>query len=442
MADGEAGGGGAPAFDAAREALAQGDARAAFAALRPALEHPAPFDAEALGVFAEVAFQLAGPELAGKVQEAVDRPDDVRALYDLGYELLEHDLDRVGAAVLERAHALAPTDPGVLSELVAALERAGLHRAAVSRIAAAADGVREGSFLLRYLLGWNTVMSGDLEGLRALAPSLGPASDDERFMAARLEGVLARGVAVRATGGLDDRDLRGWHFAVNGGVLLHASPHGLDEPMRGRYAFVQDSAALCREGIERARLALEAGGLDVPRVLLLPERGSQALGLAAARLLGLPAVPWEEGHDGPGLVVAYDLAALDDDLYRAVRPHRPGQVLWGHASRWTDDQPIAADLVTFLYQFNTPPWGEQVTLDPQGRARPAEPDLTPAEGLAERIVEAPLDPDALHDAEVLRRFAAACAGVVAPEHRGGAWRADGVRRKQWAGGPVPSARFT
>lgn len=430
------------AIEAARAALAGGDARGAFSALRSALEHPAAFDLEALRVFVEVAFQVAGPDLAGKVQAVVDAPDDVRALYALGYDLIEHGLDRAAAVPLERAHALAPTDAPVLSELVAALERAGLHALACARLTGAPPGVLDGSFLLRYLLAWNTAMTGDLAALRAQVPTLAPASDDERFMAARLEGLLARADAARAAGALDARDLRGWHFVINGGLLLHVSPHGLDEPMRGRYAFVQDQEALCREGIERARAAIDAGGLAVERVLVLPERSSQVLGLAAARVLGLPAVSWDEGHDASGLVVAYDLEALDDDLYRAVRPHRPGQVLWSHASRWTGDQPIAPDLITYLYQFNTPPWGEQLKVDPSGAGvRKAEPDAAPAEALAERIVAAPLAADALHDLDALRAFVAACAGVGEDEHKGGAWRVSGLRRKQWAGGPVPSARF-
>lgn len=432
------------AIEAARTALAQGDPRAAFSALRPALAHPAPFDLEALRAFAEVARQLAGPDLAGKVEAVVAAPDDVSALYALGYALIEHGLEELAAPPLDRAHALAPTDALILSELVAAFERVGLHGLACARLRGAPEGVLEGSFLLRYLVGWNTAMSGDLEGLRALVPGLRPSSDDERALVGRLEGMLVRADAVRAVGALDDRDLRGWHFVINGGLLLHLSQEGLDDPMRGRYAFVQDHLVMCREGIERARAALEAGGLAVERVLVLPERGSQILGLATARVLGLPAVPWEEAHEGPGLVVAYDLDALDDDLYRAVRPHRPGQVLWSHASRWTADQPIAPDLVTYLYQFNVPHWGEQLQIDLEAKeTRCAEPDAAPPEALAEAIATAAIGygPDALHDLDALRAFAAACARVQDEAHRGGAWRRSGPRRKQWTGGPVPSARF-
>ncbi len=430
------------AIEAARAALASGDARAAFGALRPALEHPAPFDRAALRAFVEVAFQLAGPELADEVNAVVERPDDVKALHALGYDLIEQQLDLVAAGVLDRARALAPTDASVLSELVAALERAGHHATACERLVAAPGGVLEGSFVLRYLLAWNTAMTGDLAALRAQARELRPASDDERFMAARLDGLLARADVARAAGALDDRDLRGWHFVINGGLLLHVSPHGLDEPMRGRYALVQDQERLCREGIERARVALEASRVFVDRVLVLPERSSQILGLATARALQLPAVAWEDEHEGPGLVVAYELEALGDDLYRAVRPHRPGQVLWSHASRWTADQPIAPDLVTFLHQFNTPPWGEQLGVVPDGAGvRRYEVDAAPADELAERIVAAELEPDALHDLDALRAFVAACARVDDEQHRGGAWRSSGLRRKQWAGGPVPSARF-
>ena len=50
--------------------------------------------------------------------------------------------------------------------------------------------------------------------------------------------------------------------ALNGSVLLSESPHGYDEPMRGRYAFLQDSPALIRLGIERLRQVLGITNVD------------------------------------------------------------------------------------------------------------------------------------------------------------------------------------
>src|SRR5258708_13714115 len=92
----------------------------------------------------------------------------------------------------------------------------------------------------------------------------------------------------------DRRDLRGWHFVLTGGLLLHLSPHGFDEGMNGRYAFVQDSGALCLEGIQRLRAVLDTLKCTVPRVFELPERSSAILAHAVAQLLHCPLVPWPE----------------------------------------------------------------------------------------------------------------------------------------------------
>ena len=44
----------------------------------------------------------------------------------------------------------------------------------------------------------------------------------------------------------------------------------------------------------------------------------------------------------PGLIVAYYLESIDGAVFESLQAHRPGQALWGHASRWTSLQPIAA----------------------------------------------------------------------------------------------------
>ena len=58
------------------------------------------------------------------------------------------------------------------------------------------------------------------------------------------------------------------------------------------------------------------------------------------------------------MVVAYDLDSLgSEDLLVQIADHRPGQILWAHASCWTNPFPFSPDLTTFLYQYNASPWG-------------------------------------------------------------------------------------
>ena len=278
-------------------------------------------------------------------------------------------------------------------------------------------------------------MSGALELARAQLPRLAePADEQEAFMAARIQRMLARADFIAPAAALDDHDLRGWHVALTGGLLLTRSPHGLDGPMRGRYAFVQDSLRWQRAAIDALREVLDTFGLTPPRVLLLPERGSEALGRATAQALGLPAV--EFAPDRAGLVAAYDLSRLPHPAQVALRHHQPEQILWAHAVCWTRPPICTPDVSTFLYQFNTAPWERQLAAD--------GPDIPSVEGTAEHIAQAILaaapedeDPDPAARA-ALHQHLAGAADLAAPALR----REGGLREKLWLMGPVPSNRFS
>jgi hypothetical protein len=427
------------------EALAAGDFRAAFTALRWTLCYPQGRKEwrGQLDRFARICEGIAGDELAAKVRAVADEraPSHVQALYDLGFDLVEQDLPEIAATFLARACEIAPGHPELLSELCAALEGAHMNAEAVRWLEGAPTAVEE-SFVLRYLLAWNAMMTGDLARVRQVAPSLGRPSDhNERAMQHRLAGVVTRADTVASATALDGRDLRGWHFVINGAVLLHLSPYGLDEGMNGRYAFTQDSEATCHEALLRLRHALIALDISLTTVLTLDDPDSLALGTAAARFLGVPARPFFDAHDAPGLIVAYDLALVAPTVVPDLQPHRPGQILWTHASSWTRDQPIAGDIVTYLHQMNTSPWGERLGVDPVERATRRIPrDEGPPDALADRILSATVEPAALADLDALDRLARRIE-TLSGDHAGGVFRSYGMRRRQWSGGPVPSNRF-
>jgi len=267
-------------------------------------------------------------------------------------------------------------------------------------------------------------------------------------MAKRIEGMLARADAVRGVSSLDTRDLRGWHFVLNGAILLHISPFGFDEGMHGRYAYTQDSAELCLEGIRRLSVALEAMDLHPPRVFVVTERESSILGRAMAKVLKLPTAAWHHDADGngapeeAGLIVVYDLSTLQRPTLVSLSNHRPGQILFAHASCWTEDPPFAADLTTYLYQTNVSPWGKRMRVAAQTKSVTYdEPRNEPAEELASEIVSARLQGDALQpdDLDALRRLGHSAS--LLREEGPGATQAGGIRRTQWAGSPVKSSYF-
>ncbi|MDO9017618.1 MAG: hypothetical protein Q8S73_36595 [Deltaproteobacteria bacterium] len=432
----------------ARRLLDSGDAMGAFRHLRPALAYPAPTlhegvdFARAVGLFADVAGAIAGPELAATVAAASTRPDDVNALYDAAYALYESGLHDVAATHLDRANRLAPRQVALLSELVANLE-ALLRYGDAARVLDA-SGIVDQAPLLTYLAGYSAMMLGDLDAARRRVGQLRDAPPDVAFMRDALHGMLLRADALTAAGvALGPRSLTAWHAVINGTVLLHESPYGYDEGMSGRYAFVSDSPGLMREGVERLCAWLTAVGRRPSRVVAAPDRSSRILALATARRLQVPVVVWSPGEASDGLVVAWDLDAVGDPGFlQALHEHAPDQVLFAHASAWVAPFAYAPDVTTLLYQTITHPYaGGALRVDPAtGQVGPVAADERDIAALADEVLrddagEASRTP--LDDALAITH---ALAGLPA-EHRLGFRRESGARRRQRAGSPVQSSRF-
>jgi hypothetical protein len=433
----------------ALESLERGDARQAFGMFRRAMEYPGLLGddrerwRDALTVFARIATSLAGDQFAALVRRAADDPDDAQVLYNLGYALIEEDLNGIAATVLSRANLLFPNHESIVTELACALQHSlRFHEAC--RILRAAPELVEQSFECRYLLAYNALMTGDLIEPRRILGGLDPGDDSERiFMTDQVLGMLNRADAVRGVTPLNKTDLRGWHFVLTGGLLLHLSPFGFEDAMRGRYAYTQDDPGRCLEGIRRLTSVFEAWSVRPARVWLLPDPDSASLGVATAQVLGLPVERWPaDGTAEPGLIVAYDLFTLDETLIKQLREHRRGQFLWAHASCWTAEPPFAADLTTYLYQRNVSAWGERlrvVNLDTrQTETLPA--DNRPPPDRAAGLVAAELGAEALEDVPSLVDLAKAAQQVTGKTGLG-AFRTEGLRRRQPVGSPVPSNRF-
>jgi hypothetical protein len=186
--------------------------------------------------------------------------------------------------------------------------------------------------------------------------------------------------------------------------------------MRGRYAWLQDSSDRIATGI--ARLATLVAGMPLPCIYAPPGRAHEIVAQAVGERLQLPIAPWPAvGTPAPGLIVLYDLAELPAaDLSRLVQ-RRPDQILFAHASPWTQDSPIAPDVTTLLYQSLVPPWRDDEPTDAHVAAITASAGL-PAEELA-------ADEPSRWSALVER-----------------AWPLEpSMRARLWAGGPVASNRF-
>lgn len=339
-----------------REALDAGDSRGALFCLRSHCrerglqEHPEALG-EAMGFLAELAPLLEDPELARLASAVRDSPSDVPALQDLGCALDDRGLFELASMVLSRANGLAPSRASILSELAVALEEECRSDLSVVALESAGE-VLDSSFICRYLLAYNAVLAGELLTARAMAAAQLPLNDAEAQMANVVWRMIDRAETALGVTALDDHDLRGWHFVTTGGIILHLSPYGFDDGMRGRYGFTTDTYERIRYCLARLLGALRELGWRPERVMAPDDPESMAIAMAAARMFKLPL---ERLDDGPGLVVVYDLARLGDDALHRLSFRNPGQILYAHAT-CSSGPSYAPDLTGYLYHANAAPW--------------------------------------------------------------------------------------
>lgn len=453
----------APDFEAARAQilahLEQGEAPAAYELLRPLLEDAdASADAETFGaqlaLLAQVSEALGGSEYAAPFHALAAAPTDLEAIHTVAYELHEQRQFGVAARLLRHGLVLAPAHPRLVAELVPNLEATFANLEAV--VVLQRSGLVAASPIFGYSLAFNAVMIGEIELARASLGELrkrfaealeGEDGQPLAEMITSVEAMLARHGALRGVCPLDAHDLVGWQLVLGGGALLHRSPAGLEDAMRGRYAMLYDNYALQREGLDSLAAVLGALELRPPEVVAGPERGAQILAAAAGTVLGLPVRPWSiEGAGQPGLVVVDELEAIEDGAFlEAMSEHRPAQLLYAHASCWTDPFFYTPDLGTALHQHRVAPWAAGHPRMVEGADGELELEVSggddgPVEVLAQRIVDAEIGEVRVEDRSAL------IAGLQVlrdlPEGaRPGVLRSAGRRTIQRTGSPVPSNRF-
>ncbi|GHH62686.1 hypothetical protein GCM10018781_10950 [Kitasatospora indigofera] len=433
-----------------REALRGGDPAAAMRELRRGGDELGL--AEAAPLVAEIADAVGFEDLARAARALGDAPGGAGALYAYGYACVGRGVPFLAVPALAEALRLAvgpppsrglfgrarrqpaPEPQVILAELAVALEDEERHAEAVDVLERHQGILRD--WPDRYLLARNAVLAGDLGRARRTLDALPPGGPDRQGAADRVRRALDRAAVAGRTGPPGLQDLRAWHFVLTGGLLGTLSPYGFAAGMTGRYAYLGDSYEQCRHGLDRLRLILDAAGQRPRSVSLLPDRGSRALGLAAARLSGLPAEPYRPGTPDT-LVVAYDLNELDEALVPGLRARAAGEVLYEHVTCWTSPPPVSADVSTLLAQFVRAPWDAATRYLPGDDPVEEPADPRPAEELAADICAAdpgpdtgdgdtPPDPD-----EALAAFVRAVRGR---------WLT-GPRDQVRSSGPVRSSRF-
>lgn len=435
-------------FAKAQVLLAQGDPSAAFNALRPLITHGGPeLDGvqlrNTLSLFARISEALAGPEYAASFHALAADPDDVDRIHEVAYEMYEQGQPRVAARLLTHGLEVAPGHPRLVAELTPNLEALMRNREVVEVLAA--SGLVDQHPVFAYSMAFNAMMIADVDASRdALATMRGMALDEQLAdMAEAIEGMHVRHAALVGTAPLDVLDLVGWQLVLGGGALLHVSPEGYEDAMRGRYALVQDQHGHVRSGIESLIAVLTAFELAPEQIVAAPERGASIVAEALSNLLDVPLREWSTRYaTEPGLFVADDLSAVEDNQFlQALSEHRRGQLLFAHASCWTEPFFYTPDATTLLYQHRTAPWaGGRMRIDPDTQqVTHDEADDSPAYQIAAKILDAELEPSQRPLDELIAGLRALA--EVPEVHRPGLLRTSGRRTIQRTGSPVPSNFF-
>ena len=418
----------------------------AYSILLTVLDYPMKIDDEvvfkdALTLFEKIARKISGQELGDLVRDTIENVNDIQVLFDLSYELFEEHQHGLAATLLSRANRLEPQDALIVPELVSNLEELMMNGEARKILLEAKDLLDE-SELCRYLLAYNSLMTGDLEEPFEILQTLQDVKDENMVpIVESFGGILNRARYLKEARTLDNKDLRGWHAVLNGSLLLHCSPFG-DDSMNGRYAYMSDSYSLCREGIERVGKVIQEAGINIPCIYSLENRSSKILALATSELLGIPLKQWN-GDSEPGLIVVYDIEEIEsDDTIIQIADHRLGQILWVHASCWTYPFPFSPDITTFLYQMKTRPWEGSMIYDKEAKnVRQADPDESPVEEIANNIKNAVKDESYLEDLKDILTIVNELKELKDEPSMLGIFKSQERRNRQRIGSPVPSTRF-
>lgn len=380
----------------ANDALRAGNRVAAWRTLQPALTYPAGLQmgddefAQGLAILSNISNGRTSPQAKAALKTAQAKPRDIQALFDVGYLLLESRLPEIAATALARGNQLAPNIPAIVNELSTALAETGCYGAAFHALRDAGTA-REQDWHTRYLYCFNALLSGHVvEARQGFALLSAPRGGQASAHYERLARFFERSRAVAPCTSLDSNDLRGWHYVITGGLLSHVAS-GRTAIANGRYRAVRDSYELMHEGVLRAATIFHSWNMCPNQVVYSNDAASEIMAHIWHRRIGVPIRPFTSGdRHREALFVAYDLLQADGEFVEALATRRAGQVLFSHATSWSQEFAYVSDISTYLYERNATVWG-------------ADPD--PADAIAGRVVATELTRASVHDLARLARLA-------------------------------------
>lgn len=323
---------------------------------------------DALRATAKLTALLGDRETTQVLERVLETPEDVRALYELGYRFVTAGRPDVGAVFLSRCASQVPENELVQYELGYALFSARRYQDAntvLEAVIAAGELSPSEQIDALLLLSESQVYVNRLEaakesldGTRSAVPS-----------AQQLERADALALLLGRASTLPDlaaADLRGWHYVQHGSILLRlVRAEEVKGARGGRVLEASPGYAFTAAMLQLGALLSRRLGLDYDDVFAASDL-SVPLAVVVARSLGTEVHPFDPDQSERGLLVAKEPGEL-----RACQ-----QRLADHGDLdifclcldWTRSQPFVPDMVGFFSRHSYLPWEERhrVSQDPAG----------------------------------------------------------------------------
>lgn len=247
-----------------------------------------------------------------------------------------------------------------------------------------------------------------------------------------LEEMVNRHVTVPEPG---DR-IREWHFIQHGAACLDYFWDSEEYVAGGRYVALWGYPETLRNVLEKLKRYLSQMESGVEEIYFLPDRSSQIVGLAAAKLLGLPyhIVGKEYKPSANQLIIAADNRAFNQ--INCLEWVKENQVLFALNLDWLTPQRYVPDVCGHFSQAYYPFWeGGGISFCPETqKVRNAEGDDRAPEVIADLILES--EPEINPLDEATEKFYLSRKEFM----KGGA--SDGGKRNSFSPiSPVPGAYF-
>lgn len=376
-----------PLFQQARQQFDKGEHQQAFQTLASAFREDAAY--KPLYEFAvQCLTALDAEEEKELFENAVNTFNKPEAFSRLGSHFSGAGDYMIAQPFLKRALALDSSNTDIAHDLAIAYARRFAIREAITVLESVNVHI---DFWALWFLAKLKILNNEINDASVFIARLekafeGEANNDEteipRLKVNELKEMLERHKTI----GSPQTHIRDWQFIQYGGVVLDYFDSEDQYVAGGRYVASWGSHESIREIIGKLKDLVAALEVPLQAVKFLPDRNSQIVGMAVAKVMNLPGSLLNADEDNSQcLIVAADSASLNEYEFNAVSN---GQLIFALNHSWLQSAMISPDITGMMTQSYYFPWdgnGFKMVDPEKGTLEKTEPDNRSAEEIAADI---------------------------------------------------------